>query len=168
MRRQYIASFVTGALFAVGLGISGMTQPAKVIAFLDVFGAWDPSLAFVMVGAIGVHLFANLRMRRPEAQPVFAERFNVPTKRKPDVRLVAGAALFGLGWGAAGFCPGPAVVSSVTLGATTLIFVGAMLAGMALHALLFEGRKRGLKQKTRAGGTSGCSYTEVDDVAAAS
>jgi uncharacterized membrane protein YedE/YeeE len=142
MKRQYVVSFVTGALFAVGLGISGMTQPAKVIAFLDVFGAWDPSLAFVMVGAIGVHLLANLWTRRPEAQPVFAERFNVPTNRKIDGRLLAGAALFGLGWGAAGFCPGPAVVSSVTLASTTLIFVGAMLSGMVLHALLLERRSR--------------------------
>lgn len=147
MKRQYIASFATGALFALGLGISGMTQPAKVIAFLNVFGAWDPSLAFVMIGAIGVHLLANLWTRRPEAQPVFAERFNVPTNRTIDGRLVVGAALFGLGWGAAGFCPGPAVVSSVTMASTTLLFVGAMLAGMLLHGLMFD-RKAGTSSPT--------------------
>jgi uncharacterized membrane protein YedE/YeeE len=115
-----------------------MTQPAKVIAFLDVFGAWDPSLALVMLGAIGVHLLAHLWTRRPEARPVFAKHFDVLTSRKVDARLVAGAALFGLGWGAAGFCPGPAVVSSITLVSTTFLFLGCMLAGMALYALLFE------------------------------
>lgn len=133
MSGTHLVSFVSGILFAVGLGLSGMTRPEKVIGFLDVFGAWDASLVFVMAGAIGVHMVAALRARRPASRPVLAARFVLPTRTGVDVRLVTGAALFGLGWGAAGFCPGPAVVALVTLSPSTLLFVGAMLAGMLLH-----------------------------------
>ena len=128
------ASFVAGLLFAIGLGVGGMTQPGKVLAFLDVAGRWDPSLAFVMAGAIAVYApVARWALRRPA--PFCAERFRVPTRRDLDARLVAGALLFGIGWGLAGYCPGPAVVSLAAASSGTVIFVAAMLAGMALERL---------------------------------
>lgn len=100
-----VAAFGTGALFAVGLAVSGMTKPSKVIGFLDIAGAWDASLAFVMVGAIAVHFVAHrVVMRRPS--PLFDEEFHLPTRKDLDVRLILGAALFGVGWGLGGFCPG--------------------------------------------------------------
>ena len=137
MRRTDLVAFASGVVFAIGLGLSGMTQPSKVVAFLDVTGAWDPSLAFVMVGAIAVHLvFARGAMA--SAAPRFASRYAIPTATAVDRRLLGGAALFGMGWGIAGFCPGPAVVSVVTLAPDALAFVGAMLAGMLAYALVFE------------------------------
>ena len=140
MKRTDLVAFVAGLMFAVGLGISGMTQPTKVIAFLDVTGAWDPSLAFVMMGAIGVHLVFVWRVRSA-ASPRFAPAFLVPLATTIDRRLLLGAALFGIGWGIAGFCPGPAVVSLVTCTPTALAFVAAMLASMLAHAFLFERAK---------------------------
>ena len=137
MRRTDVVAFAAGLTFAIGLGISGMTQPAKVIAFLDVAGAWDPSLAFVMLGAIGVHLVFARRVQSAAA-PRFALAFSLPLTAGIDRRLLFGAALFGIGWGIAGFCPGPAVVSVVTLAPTAVAFVAAMLAGMAAYALVFE------------------------------
>jgi len=129
-----IASFVSGFVFALGLGISGMTQPAKVTAFLDFFGDWDPSLACVMIGAILVHtLLYQVIRRRPS--PLFAATFSLPTRTDIDPRLVAGAALFGIGWGLGGFCPGPAVTSLASGQASVVIFVAAMVAGMYLYRL---------------------------------
>ena len=140
MKRTDVVAFLAGLTFAIGLGISGMTKPAKVIAFLDfsnIAGAWDPSLAFVMLGAIGVHVvFA--RRARSAAAPRFASAFSLPLSTGIDRRLLLGAALFGIGWGIAGFCPGPAVVSMVTLSPTAIGFVAAMLAGMAVYAFVFE------------------------------
>jgi uncharacterized protein len=135
MRRMHLVAFGSGVLFALGLGVSGMTQPSKVIAFLDVFGTWNPSLAFVMIGAIAVHVVFARRATRPAARPFLAERFVLPTNTRIDGKLVAGSALFGLGWGAAGFCPGPAIVSLVSFSWPTVLFVAAMLAGMLLHTL---------------------------------
>ena len=128
-----VVAFLAGLGFAIGLAIAGMTQPAKVIAFLDVFGRWDPTLAFVMAAAIAVHATAYwaLIVRRP--RPRFAAAFDLPRRRGLDRALVGGAALFGIGWGLGGFCPGPAIASLAT-GATGVIwFVLAMLAGMAAH-----------------------------------
>jgi uncharacterized membrane protein YedE/YeeE len=130
--KQAAVAFAAGIVFAFGLGISGMTDPAKIIAFLDVTGAWDPSLAFVMAGAVGVHAVAAWIARR-RARPILADRFDLPIARGIDARLVGGAALFGLGWGAAGYCPGPAIVVAVGLGAAPLAFFAAMVAGVALH-----------------------------------
>ena len=141
MKRTDVVAFVAGLTFAMGLGISGMTQPAKVIAFLDVAGAWDPSLAFVMLGAIGVHLIFARRVHSA-AVPRFAPAFSLPLTKGIDLRLLLGASLFGVGWGIAGFCPGPAVVSVVTLAPTALAFVAAMLVGMAAYALVFERARR--------------------------
>lgn len=126
-----MAAFGSGALFALGLGIGGMTQPAKVLAFLDVAGRWDPSLAFVMAGAVGVYAAAfRLVLRRP--RPVLSAAFAIPTRRDLDTRLLVGAALFGIGWGLAGYCPGPGIVSLVTGRADVVVFVTAMLAGMGV------------------------------------
>ena len=132
-------AFVSGVVFAIGLGLSGMTQPAKVVGFLDVTGDWDPSLAFVMMGAIAVHMLFALRAKAGGV-PVLADHYDLPTKRGLDPKLLIGAALFGAGWGVSGFCPGPAVVSLVALKTGTLAFVGAMLAGMGLFTLSRAGR----------------------------
>ena len=121
--------FAAGLLFAVGLGISGMTQPTKVVGFLDVFGAWDPSLAFVMVGGIGTHMVAYWIMRR-RASPILAGSFMVPTRRDITGPLVGGAALFGVGWAMAGLCPGPAIVSAGAGTPNGVLFVLAMAAGV--------------------------------------
>lgn len=128
-------SFASGLLFAVGLGLGGMTQPAKVVGFLDFAGNWDPSLACVMIGAIGVHGLLS-RMILHRSTPVFSTAFSVPSRSDVDPKLVGGAALFGAGWGLGGFCPGPALTSLATGSATVLIFVGAMLAGMILFRLV--------------------------------
>jgi uncharacterized membrane protein YedE/YeeE len=124
-------AFASGLVFAVGLGIAGMTQPRKVLGFLDVFGAWDPSLALVMAGAIGVFVPALWCARGR-----FARRLHLPTRKDIDARLVIGAALFGVGWGLSGYCPGPALVSLSTLTVPALTFGIAMLAGMRLHRVL--------------------------------
>jgi uncharacterized membrane protein YedE/YeeE len=127
-----LAALLSGLLFGVGLGVSGMTLPAKVIGFLDVAGDWDASLAFVMVGAIAVHaVLYRLVRRRPV--PLFDGTFHVPTRRDLDARLVVGAALFGVGWGLGGFCPGPALVSLGSGSGAAVLFVAAMLVGMLLQ-----------------------------------
>jgi uncharacterized membrane protein YedE/YeeE len=123
------AAFVSGALFALGLGVGGMTQPAKVIGFLDVAGPWDPSLAFVMLGAVGAYGIA-FRLIRRRTRPVLASAFSIPGRRDVDARLVGGAALFGVGWGLAGYCPGPGIVSLVAGATPVVVFVSAMLVGM--------------------------------------
>jgi uncharacterized protein len=130
-----LSAFIGGVVFAVGLGISGMTMPSKIVGFLDFTGAWDASLAFVMVGAIVVYsIVLRLAVRRPA--PVFAGAFGIPKRSDIDLPLLAGAALFGVGWGLGGFCPGPAIVSLAWTAAPVLIFVAAMCAGMYLHALI--------------------------------
>lgn len=138
MIRPLIA-FACGLLFAVGLGVSQMTMPARVIGFLDFFGAWDPTLMFVMAGAIGVVLPVWLIMRG--RKPAFAATC-LPTKTSGilDPKLFIGAAVFGIGWGIAGMCPGPSIV---VLGRPNLefgVFVAAMLAGMGLFALVGKSR----------------------------
>ncbi len=126
--RGSVASFGCGLLFALGLGLSGMTQPSKVLGFLDVAGPWDPSLAFVMIGAIGVH-FLFVRLARRVRVPRFGVRFSWPVTAGIDARLILGAAIFGVGWGLAGYCPGPALVSLASLTPSILLFVGAMAIG---------------------------------------
>lgn len=129
-----LIGFLAGLLFAIGLGVSGMTQPAKVGGFLDFFGAWDPSLMFVMAGAIGAH-FVFARRAAAGGKPRLAERYELPEHRTVDFRLVAGAAIFGVGWGMSGLCPGPALVAVVTGRATTVAFVVAMLVTIALYRI---------------------------------
>ena len=129
-----VAAFGAGLVFAFGLGLSGMTDANKVIAFLNLAGDWDPSLAFVMVGAIGVHLaFFRWVVNRPS--PLFAEAFRIPTTQDITAPLVVGAGLFGVGWGLGGYCPGPALVSTTSLGSSALVFASSMIAGMVLFTL---------------------------------
>jgi uncharacterized membrane protein YedE/YeeE len=130
-----IAAFIVGFIFAIGLGISGMTQPVKVVGFLDLFGAWDPSLIFVMVGAIAVHSI-TYRLIRRRSSPLLVSEWHVPTKKELTPSLIIGSVLFGVGWGLGGFCPGPAVTSLASLEARPLIFVISMLAGMFLFRVL--------------------------------
>jgi uncharacterized membrane protein YedE/YeeE len=132
--RPAVVSYVAGVVFGLGLGIAGMTRPVKVVGFLDFFGAWDPSLAFVMAGAIAVHATAYWLARR-RSSPLLAKAV-LPTRRDVDAPLVAGAVLFGVGWGLSGFCPGPALTSLATLRAPVVIFVAAMLGGMAVQGLV--------------------------------
>ncbi len=129
--RPNVAALGAGVLFGVGLGVAGMTSPAKVIGFLDFAGAWDASLAFVMIGAIAVHATLRRLVHRRSA-PMFALAFDVPKGAAIDARIVAGSAMFGVGWGLAGYCPGPALVSMVT-GPRVILFVLAMAVGMALQ-----------------------------------
>jgi uncharacterized membrane protein YedE/YeeE len=124
-----VSALAAGLLFGLGLIISGMANPAKVLNFLDVFGTWDASLAFVMGGAIAVTL-PGYRILRGRAQPLFAEKFSWPTRTDLDARLIGGAAIFGIGWGLIGFCPGPAITALTVGHFSTLIFVPAMLVGM--------------------------------------
>jgi uncharacterized protein len=121
---RFVAA-VSGALFAVGLALSGMTDPGKVLGFLDVAGAWDPSLAFVMGGAVGLH-FLWLR---------FGSQPSATSSRNVDARLVGGAAIFGVGWGLSGYCPGPALTSLAFLRPEAIVFTVAMLAGILVFRL---------------------------------
>ena len=132
--RAWIA-FAAGLLFGLGLSLGGMTQPAVVLGFLDIFGAWDPRLLFVMAGAVPTTAIGyRLVLRRP--RPLLAERFQWPTSRRIDVRLVGGAALFGIGWGIAGYCPGPALASLGAGAPALLVLVACMIAGWWLAARL--------------------------------
>jgi len=108
---QRVVAFSSGLLLGAGLLVSGMTDPQKVLGFLDVFGAFDPSLMFVMLGAIGVHMLAYRFKERFTARPSFGDVYVLPVRRKIDAKLVVGALLFGLGWGLGGYCPGPAISS---------------------------------------------------------
>jgi uncharacterized protein len=130
-----LAQFIIGLIFGLGLTVSGMSDPAKVLNFLDFAairsGSWDPSLAFVMAGAIAV-TFAGYKLVLRRSQPLFGERFHLPTREDIDARVIAGPAIFGVGWGLAGFCPGPAITALGFGTKAAAIFVVAMLAGMWL------------------------------------
>lgn len=129
-----LSAFASGLLFGLGLIVSQMVNPAKVLGFLDIFGQWDPSLALVMGGAVAVSALGTLVARRRNV-PVLAQRLEIPTRRDLDPRLIGGAALFGVGWGLVGFCPGPALVG-LTFGPwQVFVFVAAMIVGMALFRL---------------------------------
>lgn len=124
-----------GLLFGLGLAISGMMDPARVLGFLDVAGQWDPSLAFVLGGAVGVSAIGYVAASWM-GRPVLVPRFDIPKTRTVDARLVGGATLFGIGWGLVGLCPGPAL-AALTLGLPSIgVFVVAMLAGMVLFRLM--------------------------------
>jgi uncharacterized membrane protein YedE/YeeE len=129
-----VIAFACGVVFALGLGIGGMTRPDRVLAFLDVAGAWDPRLALVMLGAIAVYApVYRLALSRPA--PLFAPAFDLPTRRAVDAQLVGGALLFGLGWGLAGLCPGPALTALASGEPAAAGFVAAMLVGLAAARL---------------------------------
>ncbi|HAI58802.1 MAG TPA: transporter [Xanthomonadaceae bacterium] len=134
--RIAMAALVSGLLFGAGLVVSDMANPARVLAFLDVAGDWDPTLAFVMGAALVPSALAFAWCRRREA-PLCDARFHLPDDRRPvDPRLITGAVLFGVGWGLVGLCPGPAVIAILTLQWPFLLFAAAMLAGIAAHRLL--------------------------------
>lgn len=133
--------FFVGLLFGWGLLLSGMTDPGKVQGFLDLFGAWDPSLALVMGGAIAVGFFA-FALARKRTRTFLGGALHLPTSRDIDKPLVVGALIFGAGWGLAGFCPGPGIVSMASGEVKGLVFVVAMVAGMLLHKLIDEAGKR--------------------------
>jgi uncharacterized membrane protein YedE/YeeE len=135
-----LSSFAAGLVFGIGLWVSGMAVPKKVLDFLDVTGNWDPSLLVVMAGAVAVTLSA-FRPTLKRAKPFLAGRFVVPARTDIDPPLVAGAALFGLGWGVAGYCPGPALTALSNLTVEVFAFVAAMVAGGWLHSVL---ERRGL------------------------
>ncbi|MDC8754472.1 YeeE/YedE family protein [Erythrobacter sp. sf7] len=138
MIRDTLVPLASGTIFGAGLALGGMTDPARVRGFLDLFGEWDPTLAFVMGGAVLVMAIAWLVQRRMQ-RPVFAEGFSLPDRSDLTPRLVGGSALFGIGWGIAGLCPGPGFASLAIAPASAAIFVAAMLAGMLLVRLV-EGK----------------------------
>jgi uncharacterized membrane protein YedE/YeeE len=143
---NFVASLVAGLLFGIGLIVSGMADPAKVLGFLDLAGAWDPSLALVMAGAIAVGAVA-FWIAGKRTLSLLGLKMNLPSARQIDRRLVGGSLLFGIGWGIAGFCPGPALVALGMGQAKAAVFVLAMLAGM----LLFEAVEHARRAPTRTG-----------------
>ncbi len=144
-----LGGLIAGLLFGLGLSISGMINPAKVIGFLDIAGEWDPSLAFVMLGGVAVTAI-GYRMVLRRGQPLFEPSFALPTRRDIDPSLLLGAGLFGVGWGLGGYCPGPAL-AGLGFGSTeTLAFVAAMLVGM-VAARRYGNFFGGLKRKTQSG-----------------
>ena len=140
---SFLVNLALGLLFGAGLVVSGMADPAKVLNFLDLFGTWDPSLAFVMGGAVLV-AFVGYRLVLRRDRPIAADAFHLPTRNDIDARVLVGPAIFGIGWGLGGFCPGPAL-AALGLGATgTLAFVPAMIFGMWAARLLAD---NGLKAR---------------------
>jgi len=136
---QAALALLAGALFGAGLALSGMTDPGRVRAFLDVAGQWDPTLGFVMAGAL-LPMAAAWRLKHRLGRPLVAPAFDVPDTRRVDVRLLSGAALFGVGWGLTGLCPGPAIASLALRPGPAALFTAAMLGGMALHRAGFGNR----------------------------
>ena len=147
-------SFISGLVFALGLGIAGMGRPSKVLAFLDVTGAWDPSLAFVMASAIGVHMAFALRAKRGGV-PLLAKSYALPKRDALDLSLFAGAAIFGIGWGLVGYCPGPAVVGVASASSTPIVFVAAMIVGLLLQRALARHSASAFSIAARSAGSCG-------------
>jgi uncharacterized membrane protein YedE/YeeE len=134
MKTNLSAAFV-GLVFSLGLGLAGMTQPLKIIGFLDVFGNWNPALLFVMVGAISVHAIAY-RMIIKRSRPLLSPEWHIPKNDKVTPSLILGSMIFGIGWGLAGYCPGPAITSLASLQSRPVIFVVCMLLGMFCFKIL--------------------------------
>lgn len=149
----YVMVYLSGLLFALGLGISGMTLPQKVLAFLDFWGErWDPSLSLVMVTSAGTYLLLHrVVLRRP--RPVFDVKFHLPARLRIDRPLIVGAVLFGVGWGMVGFCPGPALTALVSGSSGTLVFFVSMIAGMYAYGTLDV-----IGSREADGGVSGIDY----------
>ena len=147
---RLFANFAAGFVFGLGLLISGMANPAKVQNFLDLAGSFDPSLIFVMAGAVVVTFIGyRLILRRPK--PMLGELFRIPARKEIDPALIGGAAVFGVGWGLSGFCPGPAITSIPLLAQGTLVFVASMIAGIALTRVLVQPK---IGASSAAGGSS--------------
>jgi len=137
--KALLSSLAAGFLFGLGLWVSGMANPKKVLGFLDITGDWDASLMLVMAGAVAVTLLC-FRLVLKRTRPLIESKFELPTRKDIDLPLVAGAALFGLGWGTAGYCPGPALTALATLSTDAIVFVVAMIAGGLLQRLMVRGR----------------------------
>lgn len=145
---RLITSYFIGLIFGIGISISGMANPAKVLNFFDIAGTWDPSLIFVMGGAVAV-AFIGYRIVFLRKTPVFDAGFQLPTNTRLDVRLIAGSAVFGIGWGISGFCPGGALPALGTARIEVLVFVAALIAGiLAARGLIAFGGARLLSGKT--------------------
>jgi uncharacterized protein len=139
--KMLLGALLSGLVFGLGLVISGMTQPAKILGFLDVFGVWDPTLAFVMGGALAIAL-PGFYLARGRERPLLAKQFRWPTRKDIDAPLVVGAVLFGVGWGLVGLCPGPAIVNLATFMPQVFLFVVAMAVGMVALDAWQGGRRR--------------------------
>jgi len=167
VKREDIVALGAGLLFGVGLAVSGMTLPSKVVGFFDFFGNWDPSLAFVMVGAIAFYMPAYRFVVR-RASPLYAKGFFLPGNGAIDGRLLFGSALFGVGWGMGGFCPGPTMVSAGSLGGNALVFGGGLLGGMVLFhygdGALTKWKKR--REQARAAAVTDLAEAEPHHVCA--
>lgn len=137
VNRQSLVALISGTLFGAGLTLSGMADPSRVRAFLNVFGAWDPTLAFVLGGAL-IPMALAWRVKMRIERPLAAPAFDVPNNSRLDARLLSGAALFGIGWGIAGLCPGAAIAALGLDPWPATLFVAAMLSGMALHRVAGE------------------------------
>lgn len=133
--KRILVALASGIVFGAGLAWSGMADPHRVRSFLDLFGDWDPTLAFVMLGAI-IPMALAWALRRRMERPLAEASFDVPATRRPDAKLIAGSLVFGIGWGIGGLCPGPALAGLALVPAEAAVFTIAMLAGMALHAHL--------------------------------
>ncbi len=137
--KRILAALLAGALFGLGLAISRMSDPTVILGFLDLFGHFDPSLAFVLAGAVGTTL-VGFRIALGRPQPLFADEFQVPASRAIDRPLVVGSAIFGIGWGLSGYCPGPALVALAGGVGTAFVIVPAMIAGSLVQGFLFQSR----------------------------
>lgn len=132
---RFFGPMIGGVLFAIGLGLSGMLEPKKIISFLDITGNWDPSLIFVMVGAIGTHLILyRFIINRPF--PLWDVQFHIPTRKDLDWKLLSGSSIFGIGWGISGMCPGPGIASLASGHAYALLFVAFLLLGVLLAKMV--------------------------------
>ena len=149
-----IAPLLCGLIFGAGLLISGMVQPTKVLGFLDILGAWDPSLAVVMAAALAVSV-PGFVLAKQRSRPWLAKQYFWPSKSEIDLPLVAGAALFGVGWGLVGLCPGPALESLATLSPGVIVFALAMAAGMAVHGVWQKSRLTAQRSKLIGNATDG-------------
>ena len=145
-----LGAFLGGLLFGVGLAVSGMTQPAKIVGFFDFFGSWDPSLAFVMLGALLVYTPIYRAVVGKWSRPIWAQGFSLPTRKDIDGRLIAGSALFGVGWGLGGYCPGPAFTSVGARSEQALIFGAALIVGVGAYQILQRTREAKLASTTEA------------------
>ncbi|MEO1250266.1 MAG: DUF6691 family protein [Pseudomonadota bacterium] len=129
--KREMAAFAAGLIFGIGLCLGQMTNPAKVLAFLDVLGVWDPTLALVFIGAV-LTTVVGYRLTMARGTPYLTDRFSLPGTKGVDLPLIAGAVTFGVGWGIAGFCPGPAITALGALSSEALVFLGAMILGLAI------------------------------------
>jgi uncharacterized protein len=158
MNARIVAASASGLVMSVGLCLSGITNPTKVLGFLDFLGRWNPTLAFVMLGAVATHSLLYRAITR-RARPILDAEFSVPTKTALDWQLVVGAAVFGVGWGLAGYCPGPVIAALGSGGSAALVFAGGMLGGMAAYGVWSRGPRtlasalgRGAAPDTRTSG----------------